>query len=219
MTEAAAAAAANGSQPAASAAAGAGAASGTGGGQPAGTAPASTTTAPATSGTPAPAAAGTQAAASEPVYDLKPPAGFDAAAVPKIVELAKAYGIAPDKAQKLLDETHARQVQAKADLEAALAKQKAEWHEAIKADKDYGGEKFQASLERANKVVGEIDAKIAPGIKQILDSTGYGDHPAVVRLFNYLGQQNREDTFAGGGGNSAGADVPMHERWYPPPKS
>jgi hypothetical protein len=161
-----------------------------------------------------PAAAGGAA----PAYDLKPPEGFDAAAVPKVVEVAKAYGLTPEKAQQLLNDTHARQVQAKADTDAALAKQKAEWHDTIKADKEYGGEKFAASLQRAQKVVGEIDGKIAPGIKQLLDDSGYADHPAVVRLFNYLGAENREDSFAAGGNNAAGSGAQtLTDLLYPKP--
>lgn len=161
-----------------------------------------------------PAAAAPAAGDAAPVYELKAPSGFDAAALPKMVEVAKAYGLTPAAAQKLLDDTHARQVQAKADMDAALVKQKAEWHDAIKADKDYGGEKFAASLQRAQKVVGEVDAKVAPGIKQLLDDSGYGEHPAVVRLFNYLGQANREDSFAGGESNAAG-EKPLENVLYP----
>jgi len=167
----------------------------------------------AQSGQPASAAAGT-----DPYASLKAPEGFDPAALPKIAEIAKVYGLNAEAAQKLLNDTHTRQVQAKADMDAALAKQKAEWHEAIKADKDYGGEKFEASLQRAQKVVGEIDAKIAPGIKQLLDGSGYGEHPAVVRLFNYLGQANREDSFAAGGDNSAG-EKPIEDVLYPKAKT
>lgn len=155
---------------------------------------------------------------ADPFAGLKAPEGFDAAALPKLIEVAKGYGLNAENAQKLLNDTHAAQVKAKADMDAAMAKQKAEWHEAIKADKEYGGDKFEASLQRAQKVVGEIDTKIAPGIKQILDSTGYGDHPAVVRLFNYLGQINREDTFAAGGSSAAEAPQTLAQMLYPKPQ-
>lgn len=174
-------------------------------------APATQTTAPAVADVSAQPAASTPAAqpnaaptapAADPFASLKAPEGFDVAAMPKLVEVAKTYGLNAESAQKLLNDTHARQVQAKADMDAAMAKQKADWHETIKADKDYGGDKFAASLQRAQKVVGEIDSKIAPGIKQLLDDSGYGEHPAVVRLFNYLGAENREDTFAGGENNA-----------------
>lgn len=144
----------------------------------------------AQSGQPADAAAG-----ADPYASLKAPAGFDAAALPKIAEVAKAYGLTPAAAQKLLDDTHAGAVKAKADMEAALAKQKSDWHAEILADKEIGGEAFKATMERAQKVIGEVDGKIAPGIKKILDDSGYGDHPAVVKLFAYLGKANREDGF------------------------
>lgn len=170
-----------------------------GNGQPAATTQAQTTTTTA-----------------DPFAGLKAPAGFDAAHLPKIIEVAKGYGLTAENAQKLINDTHARQVQAKADMDAALAKQKAEWHEAIKADKEYGGDKFEASLQRAQKVIGEIDQKIAPGIKKLIEASGYGDEPSVVRLFNYLGAQNREDTFAAGGNNAAGnTPLTLTEQLYP----
>lgn len=134
--------------------------------------------------------------AAEPVYNLKAPEGFDQGAVARVVELSKLYGIAPDKAQKLLDDTHANQAKAKSEMDAALAKQKADWHAEILADKEIGGEQFKPTMERAQKVINEIDQKIAPGIKKLLDDSGYGDHPNVVRLFAYLGKANREDSFA-----------------------
>jgi hypothetical protein len=130
------------------------------------------------------------------VYDLKAPQGFDPSGLARVVEVAKLYGIAPEKAQKLLDDTHANQIKAKADTDAALAKQKSEWHAEIQSDKEIGGEQFKATMERAQKVINEIDQKIAPGIKKLLDDSGYGDEPRVVRLFAYLGRANREDSFA-----------------------
>lgn len=156
----------------------------------------------------------TATAATEPVYNLKAPEGFDPAGVSRVVELAKLYGIAPDKAQKLLEDTHATHSKAKADMDAALAKQKADWHAAIMADKEIGGENFKPTLERAQKVINEIDQKISPGIKQLLEESGYGDEPRVVRLFAALGRANREDTFATGG-NPAPGPRPLHEVLYP----
>lgn len=165
------------------------------------------------------AATSTQTA-TEPVYNLKAPEGMDPAALPKIIERAKAYGIAPEKAQKLVDDAHAASLQAKKDMDTALAKQKADWHAEILADKTIGGEKFKATMERAQQVITKIDAGVAPGIAKILADTGYGDHPAVVRLFAHLGEQNREDTFAVGGGRSAGEQPQtLTSLLYPKPKT
>lgn len=152
-------------------------------------------------------------------YNLKAPEGFDAAGLPKIAEVAKNWGLTPENAQKLLDQTHAAQIKAKADTEAALAKQKQEWVDAVKADPVIGGEKFDATIARAMKVVGELDQKIAPGIKQLLESSGYGDHPVVVRLFAYLGEKNREDSFSTPGGAPAGEKPTIEQMLYPSTKA
>lgn len=153
---------------------------------------------------------------AEPVYNLKAPEGFDPAAISRVTEFAKSYGISPEKAQKLFDDTLAGQSKAKADMDAALEKQKNDWHAEILADKEIGGDKFKPTMERAQKVIGEIDQKIAPGIKKILDDSGYGDHPSVVRLFAYLGNANREDSFAFGD-RSVDDSRPksIAEIWYP----
>jgi hypothetical protein len=145
---------------------------------------------------------------------------MDPAALPKIIERARAYGIAPEKAQKLVEDAHAASLQAKKDMDAALAKQKTDWHAEILADKTIGGEKFAATIARAQQVITKIDAGIAPGIAKILTDTGYGDHPAVVRLFAHLGEQNREDTFAVGAGPSAGTGPQtLTQMLYPPAKT
>lgn len=196
MTDAAA-ATATAAQPAASAAAA---------GSPAATSATSATTATAQqSGATqaAPAATATQPAA-EPAYNLKAPEGFDPAGIPKMIELAKKFDIPPAKAQALLEETHARQVQAKKDHEAAKAKLDAENLEAIRADKDYGGEKLQASLNRAQQVVEKLEARV-PGLKAKLD--GAMNDPVVVRLFNVLGDGMKEDSFATGGKTDGPQDL------------
>lgn len=170
---------------------------------PAAAAPASTTT---TTTTPA---------AADPYASLKAPEGFDAAAMPKLAEVAKSYGLTPEAAQRLLDDTHARQVKAKQDAVAAKAKVDAENLEAIKADKDFGGEKFQASIQRAQQVIDKLEPRV-PGLKARLAEIG--NDAMIVRLFNIIGEGNREDTFATGGNNAAGeAEKTLAQRLYPTP--
>jgi hypothetical protein len=194
---------------------------------PASAAPAAPAAA-ATPTTPAPAApastpsaaapAAAAAAPAAPTYDLKAPEGFDAAHLPKFVEKAKAYGIAPDKAQAWVNDAHAGMIAHQKAMDEALAKQKGEWHAELRADKTIGGEKFDGTIQRAQQIVDKVDAQVAPGIKKILADTGYGDHPAVVRLFAYLGEQGREDTFAPAAGHSAGSQPQtLTQLLYPKP--
>ncbi len=190
------------------------------GGQSATTSTTASTAATSNGTTQGQAAGATQQAtttsADAPSYDgLKAPEGFDAALVPKFIERAKVYGISPEKAQVWIEDAAKNMAAQKQAMDAALAKQREEWHSEIKADKTIGGEKFQATLQRAQQVVDKIDANIAPGIKKILADTGYGDHPAVVRLFAHLGEQAREDTFVSGGGQSAGQQKQLHQILYP----
>lgn len=149
------------------------------------------------------------ATGADPFAGLKAPEGFDAAAMPKLVEVAKSYGLNAENAQRLLNDTHTRQVQAKADADTAAAKGKADNIEALKADKDFGGDKFAPNMQRMQQAVDKIDARI-PGVKAMMGRIPEHDpdYPIAVRMFALLGEQGREDSFAAGGDNAAGQKPP-----------
>lgn len=70
------------------------------------------------------------------------------------------------------------------------------WQEACRTDPEFGGAQFDANLAVAKR---GYNMFASDELKSILEQTGYGNHPEVLRLFHKIGQLTGEDTFVGGG--------------------
>ena len=158
------------------------------------------TAAPA-AGTPATAptdATSTQdAKPTEPVvpeaYDLKMPEGveLDQAATTEFTAIAKELKLDQAAAQKLAD-IGAKMAQRQADAHAQLVET---WTEQVKTDKEIGGDKLAENFGVARKA---IDTFGSPELKALLNSTGLGNHPEVVKLAFKVGKAISEDGFVSG---------------------
>jgi len=146
------------------------------------------------------ASAGGTAAAERVIpdkYEFKVAEGqVDKAVAEKIAEQAKALKLTADEAQGLYDQVAgARSEAAQAAVKAEIDKfnaVRASWSDAVKADPEIGGANFEASTALARKVV----ARFAnTGLIKLLEETGFGDHPEVVRLLHNVGKVMREDDF------------------------
>lgn len=126
----------------------------------------------------------------EPVYDLKAPEGYQGD-VKAFADFAKAEGISPAAAQKLLEREAG---QAKAIQEAAVAQMRelsrTAWVEQVKADKEIGGERFATSVETAKRFIGKFGSD---ALKKALDDSGLGNHPELIRTFARAGAAMRDD--------------------------
>lgn len=129
----------------------------------------------------------------EVTYEFKMPEGIelDKEVADEFTTLAKEAGIAPDKAQRVAD-LGAKLVQRQID---AHAKTVSTWVEQVKNDPEIGGEKLEENLAIARKA---IDVFGSRELKDVLASTGLGNHPAVVRAFLQAGKRITEDAFVGG---------------------
>lgn len=130
----------------------------------------------------------------EPVtYEFKTPEGveLDSGLADKFKAIASELKLPADGAQKVVD-LYASVRQAEAE---AFAKQVSEWGDAVKADKEIGGDKLPENLAAARKV---IDTFGSDEIRSLLDSTGMGNHPEVVRMLVKVGKAISEDTFVRG---------------------
>jgi hypothetical protein len=165
---------------------------------PAGTAP------PVTP--PVDAASSTEAKPTEPVapesYELKMPEGIqlDSAAAEELTTIAKELKLDQANVQKL------------ADIGANMAKRQAEahaqlietWTEQVKTDAEIGGDKMAENLGVARKA---IDTFGTPALKDLLNSTGLGNHPEVVRLAFKFGKAISEDRFVTGSPKGPSTDA------------
>jgi hypothetical protein len=106
--------------------------------------------------------------------------------------IARELDLSQEKAQALLDKVSPviRERQ-----EALVAAQKAKWAEDTKADKEFGGTNFDQNLGVARTA---LDKFGTPELKELVNVTGIGNHPELIRFFYRVGKAISEDTFVGG---------------------
>lgn len=157
--------------------------------------------------------AGATAPAAEPTADAgqQPPVEYTDFSVPEGMEIdadvlgsfkgiAKELGISQEAAQKLIDlQTGLTQKQAEA-TQAALAAQAQQWADTVKADKEIGGERYAQTVETAAKAVEKFGS---PELRTLLNESGLGNHPELVKFCHRIGQALSEDTLVQGGTQTA----------------
>ena len=152
------------------------------------------------------AASTTDPKTTEPVvpesYELKMPEGvqLDSAAAEEFTAIAKELKLDQAAAQKLAD-IGAKMATRQAEAHAQLVET---WTEQVKTDKEIGGDKLDQNLGIARKA---IDTFGSPELKALLNSTGLGNHPEVVKLAFKVGKAISEDRFVQGSPKGAETDV------------
>lgn len=124
--------------------------------------------------------------------------------------IAKELNLTQEQAQKLADLGAKQAQKSQASHADALAAARETWANDAKADKEFGGEKFLENMAVAKKAV---DAYASKDLKVLLDQTGLGNHPEMIRLFHKVGQTISEDRFDGGRRTPVGAQTTA-ERLY-----
>lgn len=137
-------------------------------------------------------------------YEFTPPEGqeLDANALAVFEPIAKELGLSQEQAQKLVDiYPQIQQQQAE-----AWSKQVSDWGEQVKADKEIGGDKFNASVGAAQRALDQFGN---PELREYLNASGLGNHPALVRFCAKVGKAMAEDTFVvpNQGGQRSAADI------------
>lgn len=85
------------------------------------------------------------------------------------------------------------------------------WRDEVARDPELGGGRFEASVARAQLALGRFDE--GGRIGRLLEASGYGNHPDIVRFFNRLADAVMEDVPAPG--TADGGLAPLEERMYP----
>lgn len=139
--------------------------------------------------------------------DVKLPDGLklDEKSVGTFKALAGELGLDSPKAQKLVD-FYAGVLSAQQEAAtAAFEKLEGEWKAAMRADKDVGNGTeagLKAALEAGQRAVAKYGGE---ELQHVLDASGLGNHPALVRAFVRIGRALAEDSVKGGipAGNGA----------------
>lgn len=153
----------------------------------------------------APETQATEAQAVEPQipesYEFQMPEGveIDQDAVQEFSGLAKELKLDQANAQKVADiavKMMAKQTEQHQNLVTS-------WTEQTKADKEFGGDRLNENLAVAKKA---LDAFGTPELRDVLNMTGLGNHPEVIRAFYRAGKAISEDRFISGAPKAAETD-------------
>lgn len=127
-------------------------------------------------------------------YTFSAPDGseYDPEIVDAFSGAAREAGLTQDAAQKLIEKMAPAIAARQVDQVQAIH---TEWLNASSADKEFGGEKLAENLGVARKA---LDTFGTPELRTLLDETGLGNHPEVIRLMYRAGKAISEDTFVGG---------------------
>lgn len=163
--------------------------------------------------------------APETYADFAMPDGFelDAKALEGFTPVAKELNLTQDQAQKLVS-YYADQVKAMGAgseeaaekwyaerQQAEIAEANAKGIEAIKADTELGGDKFDGVKVRVSEAVGAIGT---PELRAEFDRLGLGNNPEIVRFVHRLIDYTPQDRGIGQAGGG-GAPKSLAERMYP----
>ena len=132
--------------------------------------------------------------APEKYEDFKLPEGteVDTELMGEFTTLAKELNLTQEQAQKLAELGGKIALKANGPGEAeVVAQAKDVWGKQTMADKEIGGDKLTENLSVAKKT---LDTFGTPELKDLLNKSGMGNHPEVIRLFYKIGKQISEDT-------------------------
>jgi len=164
-----------------------------------------------------PAEAPKPAGAPEAYADFTMPEGVqaDPELMTSFAGVAKELGLSQEQAQKLVDLQAKSAVggeKARAEaLEAALTKQSEAWVNEIKSDPEFGGDKFEATLATASKAMQTFGS---PELRGLLNESGLGNHPELIKLFHRIGAGISEDSLVMPGNNAGAGKRSREEIMY-----
>lgn len=130
--------------------------------------------------------------------DPKTFSDIDPAFIDSYAGLAKKYGMNQENATSLLKD--AAQILNRLDTET-VTRQIDEWIDQSRNDREFGGTALNANLAIAKKA---LDTYGTPEIRQLLEATGLGNNPELIRFFYRVGKTLAEDGVVTGQAGSNG---------------
>lgn len=164
------------------------------------------------------AKAGQSASAGELKITLPDGVEVNKEALAGFTTLAKESGLTSDQATSLvawqLKQVQAQNAANETAHKDAIAKQDVEWAAELKADKEFGGTKLEATQAGALKAVQKWGGE---KLSKELEALGVGNHPELIKAFARIEQAHREDNTEGGGtaGGTGGDSQSKLQTRYP----
>lgn len=133
-------------------------------------------------------------------YELAAPDGIEID-TDAFTAFAKDADLTQDQAQKLLEKMAPAMV---ARQNAAIEQARQQWVADAKADKEFGGDKLPENLGVAKKAMDQFGS---PELKSLLEQSGLGNHPEVIRFFFRAGKAISEDRVVTGSARGQAFDA------------
>lgn len=121
---------------------------------------------------------------------LPPGSPLPAAQLASFKQEAKEQGLTLEEAQGVLEVKNDAARAVITSQNEALIQARQDWKAAWLKDPEYGGDKATESTELAKRA---WDRLADSELKTLADQTGFGDHPAVLRMMARLGRMFSED--------------------------
>lgn len=144
-------------------------------------------------------------------YEFQAPEGheFDPDVIGQFADVARELNLTQDAAQKVLDKMAPAIASRQAEQVQAVRQQ---WADEARADREFGGDKLDENLAFAKKA---MDGFATPELRTLLNESGLGNHPEVIRVFVRVGKAISEDSFVAGGKDPTGGQGHDPRRLYP----
>ena len=146
-------------------------------------------------------------------YTLTAPEGYPISegALKGLNEVCKSANLSEEQANAVMAYMKGNYTSFMAQQQESVQAQATAWIGEFKADKEFGGDKFDASVADAQRALATFDKSGTVG--KMLKETGYGNNPEVLRIFARVGRALGEDQLAGNGGGGA-EQKPLEDRLY-----
>lgn len=143
-------------------------------------------------------------------YEFQAPEGqeFDSEVLGAYEDIARELDLSQEAAQKILDKVApALAGQQSKHVEAVTS----QWREASQSDTEFGGEKLSENLAVAKKA---LDSFGTAELRDLLEKSGLGNHPEMIRMLYRTGKAISEDSFVAGGNSEAQKGMPTDFAGY-----
>ena len=150
--------------------------------------------------------------AESAAYTITAPEGYPISegALKGLNEVCKSANLNEEQANAVMAYMQGNYTSFVAAQQDAMQAQAKTWIGEFQADKDFGGDKFDASVADAQRALATFDQ--SGTVSKMLAETGYGNNPDVLRIFARVGRALGEDKLIGNG--SGGESVPLEDRLF-----
>ena len=138
-------------------------------------------------------------------YEFKAPEGknFDNEVISTYSQVARELNLSQDSAQKMLDTLGPKLAERQM---AQIDSIRQGWVDSSRIDKEFGGESLDKNMSVAKKA---LDTFGTPELRTVLNQSGLGNHPEIIRFFFRAGKSISEDGYVGPSSGSSSKGQPQ----------